>query len=462
MNPINETLLVRVSEDGMIATGKFLPPANGGAFLTKSEIYRILTMENIKFGIIEHNIDAYLSNRSKSDSIILAQGKPMTQGENAVITYHFNKRNDGKPKVREDGSVDFHQLNTVTKVQAGDLLATLQREVEGIPGMNVRGKILHPAKVRKQILKQGKNLIISEDGLSLRAAVSGHVSFVKGSVYVSDLYEVNEDVGPATGDIIYDGHVKIRGNILTGYAVKATGNVYIEGIVEGAEIKAGGNIILSSGIQGANKAKITCEGNLIAKFVENAWISVGGMIMTEAILHSQVSAEETITVRGKRGLIVGSQITSGKDIIAKVVGSTMGTATSLTIKINDQKLEERQQLKTAANEKQEELMKIQKVLLDFQERLRKGERFTKEQGEKFKLLHQSYVTMDEDYQEMIEQYHLLSEQIETCSNGTIRIEGIMYPGVKITIDSEVTFNRKETKYSLFYREGSDIKLKALA
>lgn len=461
MSPVNETLLIQVSKDGMLATGKFIPPTDGGTLLTKSEIIRLLSIEKIKFGILEHNIDNYLNDRSNTNTIILAQGKSVIQGKNAKITYHFHEIKDRKPQIREDGSVDFHQLNTITKVEKGQLLATLEREVEGIPGMDVRGKVLRPAKVRKLLLKPGKNLILSEDGLRLSSAVSGHVSFVDGTVFVSDLYELNEDVGPATGDIHFDGHVKINGNVLTGYTVRATGDIYVEGIVEGAIMEAGGNIVLSKGIQGVNKANISCGGDLMVKFIENVFIMAGRNVISEAILHSQVCAKETVTVLGKRGLIVGSQITAGQDIFAKVAGSTMGTATSLEIKVQDEIIKEQKRLQSLANEKQEELMKIQKVLIEFRERLQKGESVSNEQAEKFRILYQSYLKLEQNYNAMLDQIKRYSDQIEAAVKGTIRIERIIYPGVKLTIHKATTFNRKETKYSTFYQDGADIQVRAL-
>ena len=139
---------------------------------------------------------------------------------------------------------------------------------------------------------------MSEDGLRLYSEVSGHVSLTDGRVFVSDTYEVAADVDSSTGDIDYEGNVVVRGNVITGFTVKAKGDIEVYGVVEGAYIEAEGQIILRRGMQGMNKGILKANGNIITKFIENAEVIAGGYINTDSIMHSKVSAKGDIVVGG--------------------------------------------------------------------------------------------------------------------------------------------------------------------
>ena len=82
---------------------------------------------------------------------------PQVDGKNAVLTYHFNTDLSRKPKLNEDGSVDFHQIETICHVQEGDKLVTLTPAVMGKPGIDVMGRPIAPATAKKVTLRPEKN-----------------------------------------------------------------------------------------------------------------------------------------------------------------------------------------------------------------------------------------------------------------------------------------------------------------
>lgn len=171
------------------------------------------------------------------------------------------------------------------------------------------------------------------------ADCAGNVTLVNDTVFVSNVYEVPADVGTSTGDIDYDGSVEVRGNVLTGYTVKATGDITVNGAVEGATLISGGKIVIKRGMQGMEKGVMRAGGDIISNFIESSKVHASGRIITDAIMHSDVEAADEIIVNGKRGLIVGGKIHSGLKITMKTAGSTMGTQTELEIGIDPTLLE---------------------------------------------------------------------------------------------------------------------------
>ncbi|MBR6159538.1 MAG: DUF342 domain-containing protein, partial [Lachnospiraceae bacterium] len=187
--PASESFRVIVAPDKMTASCRFYPPSTGGAELTVTDIKSTLKLQGVTRGVDDKAIEAYLANRQYCTDLVMAKGEPPKQGEDASIEYFFNTNPNLKPKLNEDGSVDFHTLSAISLVNAGDKLAQLTREVPGEPGFNVTGDILQPREVKKLQLKFGRNIELSEDELTITSLVNGHASLVEEKVFVSDVYQ---------------------------------------------------------------------------------------------------------------------------------------------------------------------------------------------------------------------------------------------------------------------------------
>ncbi|TAH69612.1 MAG: DUF342 domain-containing protein, partial [Anaerolineaceae bacterium] len=342
--PQDEYVKVTIDDDRMYAVCRFYPPSTRGNLLTKDDIVSSMVRAGVKYGVDEVKISQFIRDRRYCSDYVLAKATPPIQGHDAVITYHFNTDLTMKPKTNEDGSVDFHTLDIISRCNKGDLLATLTPADFGKPGIDVCGKVMKPNKVINRVLRHGNKITMSEDGLGLYSEVNGHVSLTDGRVFVSDTYEITADVDPSTGDVEYDGNVVVKGNVITGFSVKAKGDIEVYGVVEGAYLEAGGQIILRRGMQGMNKGILKAYGNIISKFIENAEVIAGGYINTDSIMHSKVSAKGDIVVSGRRGFVTGGVIRSGTLISLKTSGSHMGTNTVLEVGIDPRILDEFREL----------------------------------------------------------------------------------------------------------------------
>ena len=176
----------------------------------------------------------------------MAVGQQPRHGTDAYIEYYFNTDLSARPTLKEDGSVDFFHLNTISHCHEGDVLAKLFPEDPGDVGYNIMGEKIKPREVKKKKLKFGRNISVSEDKLSMISDVDGHVTLVDDKVFVSDILTV-ENVDSSTGNIEYDGNVQVNGNVCANFSVKAKGNIEVSGVVEGAQVEAGGDIIIEIG-----------------------------------------------------------------------------------------------------------------------------------------------------------------------------------------------------------------------
>lgn len=459
--PENECVDIFVSTDRMKAIGRFYPPSTNGKLLTENDILKSLVQAKIKFGVTHDNLNTFFKNRIYCEDIILARGKKPEEGSDAMITYHFNTDNKSKPKKNEDGSVDFHQLDMISAIKQGDVLATLSPAVYGKPGTDVLGAVIMPRKVNSKILKHGKDIYLSEDGLTMYSNVNGHAVLTEDRVFVSNTFEVLADVDVSTGDIEYEGNVNVKGNVISGFTIRAKGDIIVNGVVEGATLIAGGHIILKLGIQGMSKGRMEASGNIISKFIENAEVKAGGYISTEAILHSKVSAKGEITVGGKKGFITGGVIRSATAINIKTAGSTMGTNTVLEVGIDPELLEEYRTLEKNIIRMNSDKDKIMPILETYKKKISMGNKLPPDKLEYIRLLTQKCIELNQDIKESTERYDKIWTFMNDNESGSIKVQNIIYPGVKLVISNIVYYVRNEIHYSKFIRAGADIKVVAL-
>lgn len=456
--PENETVLIQIADDSSCAVARFYPPSSKGKLLTKEDIVSDIAHKGIRYGLDEKQVDLFLQNRQYCTPYVVARWQPVVEGKNAVITYHFNTDLSRKPSMNEDGSVDFHKLDTINPVREGECIATLTPCVAGTPGIDVTGHLIKPATVKQLALKQEKNTKISEDGLQLISLVNGHVSLIDDSIFVSNSYEVPADVDTSTGDIQYDGSVRIRGNVRTGFAVEATGDVIVDGVVEGGRIISGGQIILKRGIQGMGRGYLETKGSVISKFIENAEVKAGGYVTADAILHSKVTAKGEVSTSGKKGFIIGGEIHSGTGISVKTAGSTMGTSTLLEVGSDPALMEEFRKLDTELPQLEAELNKVNQIIMVLSKKLKAGEKLA---PDKVLMLKEALATknsLEEHIKSSLARMDELENVTGKQSNGSVCASEVLYPGCKVILYNIVYHVRSELKYCRLIKELAEVKL----
>ncbi|MDD5899570.1 MAG: FapA family protein [Lachnospiraceae bacterium] len=461
IHPMDESAIVELDANHLSAEITLFPPAEGRSTMSRDEIVSELVRVGVKYGLIEERLDELMSKRVYCTPIELAKATPPVEGKNAKITYHFNTDLTLKPKLLEDGSVDFHTLDTICPVKAGDLLAELEPAVQGRPGIDVCGKPIRPMKVNNLILRHANRIHLSEDGLKMYSEVSGHVSLVDDKVFVSDTYEVAADVDSSTGDVVCEGNVEVKGNVRTGFKIDAKGDVIVHGVVEGAEIYAGGQIILMRGIQGMSRGKLIAEGNIISKFIESAEVvSRYGYVHSEAIMHSNVSAKTDVVVGGKKGFISGGSTRCGQMIEAKTVGSNMGTNTLLEVGVDPSIAEEYRRLEKQIPElEQEKESTVQNIVL-LAKKLKNGEKLPVEKILLLKNSQKRVTEIEQQLEEIDRRMEELQEDMDMKGNGSIRVSQTAYSGCKITISGAVYYVKSELSHARFVNERGDVKIAA--
>lgn len=204
-------------------------------FLGESKFKTELAAKGIVHGIKPDLWAEFLQTDGEREIIVAEETTPVppvhAEIEDLVENVVIENENDEK-------NIDFF-ASKIRICQKDEVLARKIPGKEGIPGKDIFGKTIPVPKMKDIMLKTGKNVYLSSDGLKVMAACPG-LPIKKGSnvFAVENIYAINRDINLETGSIDFPGDVQIGGNVTDGFRVYADGNIRIKGSVTSAEIKA--------------------------------------------------------------------------------------------------------------------------------------------------------------------------------------------------------------------------------
>ncbi|UCF97665.1 MAG: FapA family protein [Spirochaetaceae bacterium] len=460
-NPVNQsTLSADITDMEMKAYMTVTPPGPGGAELSFEEIRGLLQSSGIVHGINNEAIRRFVDYPAYSEKILVAEGTKSQNGADAEIIYNFNVYRDEVQLKEKNGRVDFRELNLVENVEAGQILATKKPPEEGLAGRTVTGKSL-PAKPGKNVqIEIGKNVKLSDDGMSAISTINGQVLLILGKINVEPIYTVEGDVNFKTGNILFLGTVIVKGNVEDGFTVKAAGNIEVMGSVGKCILDAEGEIIVHQGILGKNEGKVHAGSNLVAKFIENARVEVEeNVLVSDGIIHSFVDANKRILCQGKRASIVGGRLRAANEIHAKTLGSVAGTETILEVGIDPKRKEKLTQAFKRKEELEKELEELVRNISTL-ENLKKVQRnFPEDKQKNLSELNDKRSVILQELEEIGTGINEINSYLQSIKvTGKVSASDRVFPGVKIFIKNENLIVRNEFKNVTFTLEDKEIRM----
>ncbi|MFW5991822.1 MAG: DUF342 domain-containing protein [Halanaerobiaceae bacterium] len=449
-------ITVDISKDKLKALISYTP-ALGGKKADMEEFLNTLQEAGVEYGINRDKLKQIIEKRQPVESSLVAEGDPPQPGKDAELIYHFEQNTDSIGTKREDGSIDFYNLGRITNVQPGDVLVTKEDPEPGLPGKGVTGEELPPPDPQNKNLPCGKNTEI-KDEKTLVAGIAGQVVVdERNRVQVLPVHKINGDVDLGTGNIDFVGNVIVQGNVTEGFKIRADGNVEIRGHVSVADIEAGGDVVIKQGFIGKNKCEIKARGNVQVKFVENGIIKAEKSIeVVDAVMHSKLTAGDSITVTGKKGLLVGGVTRARSNIEANLIGSSLATITKLEVGLDPE-------LKSRTNTLEEEIKKANKNLLKTEKGINILEKMKKQQNglpeKKMIMYYQLKKTREQleiSIEEKREELYNLESKLETAESGYIQANKKVFPGVKMIIGKSQKNIHNELERARFVEQKGEI------
>jgi len=404
---------------------------------TAEQLESFLRNRGVVYGIHGDVLESIASNPKAFyySQTVVATGQPPIDGKDGMIRLIYDLDSDERrPVQHEDGTVDFKELSKIRNVKKGQLIAERTPAERGIPGKSVTGGVL-PAKDGKEArFRIGKNVVVNAEQTAMYAAIDGMVAKTeREKINVFPVYEVNGDVDYKTGNIDFVGTVVIRGNVLTGFRVKAGGDIRVIGGVEGAEIEAEGSVEISGGIMAGGKGYVKAGRNVRCSFIQDANVFANeDIIVSQSIMHSNIRASRNVICFGSKGLIVGGSIQAGERVKARTIGNTLSTATTIEVGVTPELRGELAELKKQQRQLSDNLDKTMKALALLDQMAAAGQLTPDKLVMRQKLSTTKRQTTEE--LEIVKERILEIEKLlENTENARVEAVHTVYGGTKIVI-----------------------------
>ncbi|MGE4276110.1 MAG: DUF342 domain-containing protein [Lawsonibacter sp.] len=449
--PIDAMIHSSISNDGLKAFLNIEPPVDGGAGPTLEAITAELTMKNITYQVDDEKLNDLVANPVYHLDVLVSSGLKPVDGVDGTATFLIRtKKSAFKPKTDENGNVDYHDLDMVESVARGQTLCTITLPTEGTPGISVQGRELPQRKGKPVPSYLGRNTELNEDGTAILSKIDGQVEFNGQQINVEETFYVKGNVDISTGNLQVNGNLVIRGMVLPGFALKAAGNIEVEGTVADATIKAGGDVKLHSGITGG---KVHCGGDFACKYIENSQIFAVRDINAESIVNSDVKCGKSIVISGAIAKIIGGSCIAGENIEAHCIGSRANIKTKLELGTDPAVIERQQKLLAHISEMESQNNKLNPLIAILQQ-LEANNRLTPEKKQALENVQYTYETNMQLLEVEKNELEEIAQSIKAKGFGQILCSETIYAGTQITIgDASLTITDALNHVSLYYKDG---------
>ncbi len=449
-------LEVKVSDRDMVAHAILHPGESPSSMITCDEALETISTEyRIVHGIDVKALEMMIQMRIFDNPTVIARGTPPVTGENGSLKWHFNNsKEDRYKKIDFESKVNFKELDLFVPVTKGQLLVERIPAGEGTPGHDVYGNELKASPGKNVNLPKGKNVDYSEDRNFMYAAGNGMVDFVMDKVMVSNVYTVRGNADMGVGNITFDGDVVIEGNVIGGLTIKATGNIMVSGVVEASFLEAGGDILLRGGIQGSGRGQVRAGGMVTSKFIEYATIYAKNKIIAAYFIHSNAFTEGAIEVTsGKKGCIIGGNLSAGTYIAALTIGTPTNVPTVLEVGFSKAQAERIKEIKQELEINERKINQIKTVA----HMNVSNESLSHEQQEMRNNLLKSLYQLSNVQKQLQTELDTLNDKLSYAEHGLIHVTQKIYSGVRLSIGSINCITSEEFDYVTFRVSDGEIK-----
>jgi len=368
---------------------------------------------------------------------------------------------DRTARMNPDGAVDYKHLNLILNVTKGQPLVRKHDPIPGKPGMDVFGKVIPALEPKTVSIPVGDGIEIIESGHLAVAGQDGALTTRARGIAISKAYTVTGDVSYKTGNIDFNGSIDVGGNVLSGFELKAEGDIIVHGIVEAARLEALGSITILGGIHGGTKGLIKSGGHLTARFANDARLEVDGDITIQSqIVNCHVITHGSVVLTGNPGAIVGGEIRAGERISCSFAGATGGAKTLLQIGIDNdlpRKISHHEEegitLKKKVDEIEKTLDQVQLV------KERGGSLTAAQEAVRVKVVQEKFLIRGR-IEQIQKELAAMKADLAKAHEGLVEIKDTVYAGTTVRLGGDVCGVDHDLRYTTFYYERGEIHTRA--
>ena len=434
-------------DDDLLGANLTLKPPHGGRAVQTDAVLASLREHGIIYGVRQAALDAALT-AGHCEALCIARGDAPVQGTpgrfESMLVDPLQQRSDAG--TQED--LNYNDLCHLLLVRAGALLMRRIAPVQGTNGTNIKGTAIAANPISDIAFAAGLEGAAPDPDHPdlLLATQAGQPVILPNGIYVNNMLEVaNLDLN--TGNIAFEGTIRIQGDVKAGMQLKVSGDVIVNGTVEAAEIIAGGNVVVNGGIIGvgnprpgaktlpANTARIQCQGSVRALFMEHARIEAGDSIhIASHARRCELYARNAVLV-GKPGTknshIAGGTVQATRLVRVPTLGAAAGMHTSVHVGSDPYLVQEIAAQEQRLQDKLGQVEKMRQLLAYLKQNPQKSAGGA---GEKVQAAFKQLST--EIYQLVEEKAEIAAKQ-KLTEHSKIEVSHAIYEGVELRIGKQV-------------------------
>jgi len=359
---------------------------------------------------------------------------------------------------------EFSLVQRPTEVRINQHVARRTPPKEGKPGRDLLGNILPASRGLNLKAYAGANLWVEREGEAeiFCAGEDGALIINGEELAVIRLLKLNGDVNFRTGNLSFGGQIFIEGSLRPSFCVEAGEDITIVGNVErGAIVKARGDIFIGGQIEG-HRTDIESGGTITAPRVREARVSADGDIRL-ALRAYQAELRAGHRLLGnqadERASVVGGQAWAGTLIDIYSAGDERGIRTILVAGLSPEKEKHMDKLRQQAMRSRTHILHLlEHFYLDKVDVGHIQNLINAATGPKRRLL-ASYANrlgeLVHIYQKLFGEYKQLQRQSEAeVGKAEIRIHHVAHAGVVVRISGhERTLDAPQYRTRFFVRDG---------
>jgi len=418
-----------VTADNMVASLILESEEGSGKPLTVEMAMAALDQKKIKGDIRQDLIpDAIAQVRAtkKSAEIVVLRGtKPILPNYSRVT--HFTA---------------IPEIGKTVSVKAHDRILSLQKFPVGSDGRDVFGQTLKASTAKAESAPEHDDSIEEEtvDGVTVFSArIGGDLCFHGSSWSVSDTRNSTGDVDDKSGDVDFPGNLTLVGNVQSGRAVKAGGNLSITGNAEASLVSAGESLSMIGGIRGAGRGTAWARQEVSLTFAENARILAGqNANIDKYCFQCMVKTNGLLLLKGNPGALLGGSIRATKGVEVYELGSDKTIRTSISF---GQNYLVGDQIEVCEKECAKIRETVEKINVEMKKLSNTDPRIQELRRRKLELLKRN--------DKLTVRIFTLQEQFETHIISHVRVENTVYPGVILESHGRYYEVRKKQNHVIF-------------
>lgn len=303
--------------------------------VTAPKLYQKLEEININCGVdhtqIEDFLQKYIRKRKRSSSGENAEleAKKAPQAEEKKVEPLAVSDSEIPPSLPVLTVKDGHILAIVEKTLKAEDAAEPEKEYvdaatfDGFQSVQP-GKIFARLESSSTGIAAGEGVMLLAGKLALKASAGGKIVFDGTNVCLSELLEVK---GPVSGNLDFEGRIKINGDIRSGARIRARGSIEVSGKGESCSLESSEGPISIQRLDGKGNAFVKCAGDFNASFLYESSVESGGSIVIEK---ESVSSVLKARRKIKAGNVVGGECRATDLIEIRRAGSPKDVNTLLS------------------------------------------------------------------------------------------------------------------------------------